>query len=58
MQIENISCGMINYMGHVRVNKKGSYSQSYGFSTSHVQMWELDHKKDEHQIIDVFFVLI
>ena len=24
---------------------KGSYSQGYGFSSSHVQMWELDHKK-------------
>ena len=24
---------------------KGSYSESYGFSTSHVQMWELDHKE-------------
>ena len=23
---------------------KGSYSQSYGFSSSHVWMWELDHK--------------
>ena len=23
---------------------KGPYSQSYGFSSSHVQMWELDHK--------------
>ena len=34
--------------------KKGSYRQSYGFSSSHVQMWELEHKKDEHQIIDVF----
>ena len=22
------------------------YSQSYGFSGSHVQMWELDHKED------------
>ena len=22
---------------------KGRYSQSYGFSSSHVQMWELDH---------------
>jgi len=22
----------------------GPYSQSYGFSSSHVQMWELDHK--------------
>ena len=24
---------------------KGPYSQSYGFSTSHVQMWDLDHKE-------------
>ena len=24
---------------------KGSYSQSYGFSGSHVQMWEMDHKE-------------
>ena len=24
--------------------KKGLYSQSYGFSSSHVLMWELDHK--------------
>ena len=23
---------------------KGQYSQSYGFSSSHVWMWELDHK--------------
>ena len=25
---------------------KSPYSQSYGFSNSHVQMWELDHKED------------
>ena len=25
---------------------KGLCSQSYGFSSSHVQMWELDHKED------------
>ena len=25
---------------------KGSYSQSYGFSSNHVQMWEMDHKED------------
>ena len=25
---------------------KGWYSQSYGFSSSHVWMWELDHKED------------
>ena len=24
---------------------KGPYSQIYGFSRSHVQMWELDHKE-------------
>ena len=24
---------------------KGPYSQSYGFPSSHVQMWELDHKE-------------
>ena len=26
---------------------KGPYSQSYGFSSSHVQMWELEHKKGQ-----------
>ena len=25
---------------------KGPYSQSYGFSSSYVRMWELDHKED------------
>ena len=25
--------------------KKGPYSQSYGFSSNHVQMWKLDHKE-------------
>ena len=24
---------------------KGPYSQSYGFSSTHIQMWELDHKE-------------
>ena len=24
---------------------KGPYNESYGFSSSHVQMWELDHKE-------------
>ena len=24
---------------------KGLYSQSYGFSSSHIQIWELDHKE-------------
>ena len=25
---------------------KGLYSQSYGFSSGHVWMWELDHKEN------------
>ena len=38
---------------------KSSSSQSYGFSRSHVWMWELDYKEivqkiDEHQRIDAF----
>ena len=27
---------------------KGPYSQSYGFSSSHVRMWEMDHKMAEY----------
>ena len=27
------------------IANKGPYSQSYGFSSSHVWMWELDHKE-------------
>ena len=26
--------------------KKGPYSQSYGFSSSHIQIWKLDHNND------------
>ena len=33
---------------------KGPYSQSYDFSSSHVWMWELDHKKAERQRTDAF----
>ena len=33
---------------------KGLSSQSYGFSSSHVWMWELDYKKAESQRIDTF----
>ena len=33
---------------------KGLNSQSYGFSSSHVQMWELDHKESWVQKIDAF----
>ena len=38
---------------HYFVNK-GSSIQSYGFSSSHVWIWELDHNKAEHQRIDAF----
>ena len=31
---------------------RDSYSQSYGFSSNHVRMWELVHKKTECQRID------
>ena len=33
---------------------KGQYSQSYGFSSSYVWMWDLDHKEDWHWRIDTF----
>ena len=33
---------------------KGLSSQSYGFSSSHVRMWDLDYKESEHQRIDGF----
>ena len=47
--MEEISnCSFINY-SHNNFNiilpTKGPYSQSYVFSSSHVQMWELDHKE-------------
>ena len=38
---------------HYFANKVPS-SQSYGFASSHVWMWELDHKESEHQRIDSF----
>ena len=33
---------------------KGLYSQSYGFSSTHVRMWELDQKKAECWRTDAF----
>ena len=33
---------------------KGSSSQSYGFSSSHVWMWEFDQKEAECQRTDAF----
>ena len=35
---------------------KGPYSQIYSFSSSHVQMWELDNKKAECRQIDTFWL--
>ena len=37
---------------------KGMPSQSYGFSSSHVWMWELNQKKDERQRIDGFWTVV
>ena len=36
------------------VANKGLSSQSYGFSSNHVWMWELDHKQSWGQRIDTF----
>ena len=30
-----------------RVHKTQSHSQSYGFSSSHIQLWDLDHKEGQ-----------
>ena len=30
----------------IKSRDKEPYSQNYGFSSTHVQMWELDHKED------------
>ena len=45
------SKGMTNLDNNIKNQRhhfanKGSYNQSYGFSGSHVWMWELDHKED------------
>ena len=37
---------------------KGLYSQSYGFSSSHVQMWELDHKTDRAPTNECFQIVV
>ena len=35
-----------------------SNSQSYGFSSSQVQMWDLDHKDSEWWRIDAFLIVV
>ena len=37
---------------------KGPYSQSYGFSSSHVWMWELDHKEGWVPMNWYFWILV
>ena len=46
-------CYMQKIFGHYFADK-GQSSQSYGFSSSHVCMWELSIKKAEHWTIDAF----
>ena len=36
---------MKNYLPLNNMSNRGPYSQSYGFSSSHVWMWDLDHKE-------------
>ena len=38
--------------------RKGPYSQSYGFSSRHVWMWELDHKESKCRSIDAFWTVV
>ena len=38
----------------ITLPKKGPYSQGYGPASDHLQLWELDCKKAEHQKIDAF----
>ena len=50
---------MTVYRQHIKKHRhyfanKGLSSQGYGFSSSHVWMWELDYRKAESQRIDVF----
>ena len=37
---------------------KDPHTQSYGFSSGHVQMWKLDRKKAEHGRIDLQIVVL
>ena len=37
---------------------KGPYSQSYGFPSSHVRMWELDHKEGWALKIWCFLIVV
>ena len=52
-----VAAGFSSYDGEFRLHHfthKDPYSQSYGFSSSHVWMWELGHKEDECWRTDAF----
>ena len=38
-------CLLLGKKAMTNLNSKGPYSQSYCFSSSHVWIWELDHKQ-------------
>ena len=48
------ACDSQVYVFICRFANKGLYSQSYGFPSSHVRMWELGHKRRMMPRIDAF----
>ena len=52
LEPSDVDCKTV-YMWH-HFADSGLSSQSYGFSSSRVRMWELDHKEDECQRTDAF----
>ena len=47
ISLTNISVSLIPFTSVIfHLANKGPYSHSYGFSSSHVQTWELDHKEE------------
>ena len=49
LQKKNDACSFDKPREHIKKQRhhfanKGPYSQSYGFSSSHVRVWVLDHK--------------
>ena len=40
-----VMTNLFNILKSRDITDNGPYSQSYGFSSSHVRMWELDHKE-------------
>ena len=60
LQRTKVCCFELNWGGILKILKsrniadKGPSSQSYGFSSGHVWMWELDHKEADCRKIDAF----